>query len=173
MTVTAHQIAVAKDTGLSNVEAIAAAANKTKCPFYLALAMIERESNGKNIYGHDKGGALAGFPLEVNEGNYRVFKWMIDSGYTSNGVGPAQLTYKGFFDAMEGRGQKPWVAAESTTYGVQLLFGYYKQARADGLGIHDSIKKAGTRYNGAAAYGDGLLKGALKWKERVGNADYT
>jgi hypothetical protein len=172
VTVTADQIKIAKATGLANVDGIAAAANKTKCPFYLALAMIERESNGKNVYGHDRGGALSGFPKEVNKGNFEVFKWMIDNGHPSNGVGPAQITYKGFFPQLEKEGLEAWVAADTIFFGVRLLFGYYKTARAT-HDVRDSIKAAGTKYNGASSYGDGLLEGALKWKKRVGRADYA
>lgn len=173
MTVTTSQIAKAKATGLKNVDAIAAAANKTGCPFYLAAAMIQRESNGKNVYGHDAGGALAGFPEEVSLGNWDVFRWLVfEKGQTSNGVGPAQLTYKGFFTDMEKQGLKPYQAPDNILYGVRLLFSYYKNARKS-LGVRDSIKEAGTKYNGAAAYGDGLLKMALEWKDRVGSGDYA
>jgi len=173
VTVTAAQIAKAKATGLKNVDAIAAASNKSGCPFYLACAMIQRESNGKNVYGHDQGGALAGFPGEVELGNWDVFRWLVfDKGQTSNGVGPAQLTYKGFFTDMEKEGLKPYQPSDNILYGVHLLFRYYRDARKT-LGVRDSIKKAGTKYNGASAYGDGLLEMALEWKDRVGSADYA
>jgi len=35
------------------------------------------------------------------------------------------------------------------------------------------VRYAGTKYNGSTAYGDSFLTVALKWKARVGSADYT
>src|SRR5829696_7222924 len=101
MTVTWEQIRQAKTYGLSNVEAIAAAANSTGCKFYLACAMIWKESKGRNVYGNDAGGALSGYPYGVNVHNYRVFRWLVfDKKQTSNGCGNAQITYRGFFPDM-------------------------------------------------------------------------
>ena len=173
MTVTNEQISKVAQTGIQNVVHIAAACNKTGCPFYLAVAMIERESRGRNVYGHDSGGALSGFDKTVNQGNFEVFEWLVfDQKHTSNGVGPAQLTWPGFFTDMGKQGLKPWVPADNILYGVRLLYGYYKQARKT-KGVRDSIVAAGKDYNGAQSYGEGLLQQALKWKDTLGGADYA
>lgn len=174
MTVTSEQVQTVKDADIANAVTIASVCNMTGCPFYLAVAMIERESRGRNVYGHDVGGALSGFPGSVNQGNFEVFRWLvIDKKKTSNGVGPAQLTWPGFFIEMEKRGLKPWWPADNIRYGVELLFSYYQHARDLGDGVRAAIRYAGTKYNGASTYGDGLLEGALRWKEKLGSADYA
>jgi hypothetical protein len=39
--------------------------------------------------------------------------------------------------------------------------------------VNDALRYAGTKYNGSSAYGDSFLTEALKWKARVGSADFT
>lgn len=174
MTVTAEQIQIAKGKGFHFVDEIAKACDATDTHFYLALAMLEKETGtGRNVYGHDAGGALSGFPGTVNKDNYAVFKWLVfTKGQTSNGVGPSQLTFKGFFTDMESKGLKPYDPADNIAYGVKLIGDYYRAARNAGLSVEAAIKKAGTRYNGSSSYGDRLLPIALRWREVVGRADY-
>lgn len=174
MTVTAEQVQKVKDAGFQNVEAVAEACNVTGCRFYLAVAMIEKESRGRNVYGHDSGGALAGFPKPVNQGNFEVFEWLIATGQKGrNGVGPAQLTSKGYFDEMKTKGLKPWEPMDSVPLGVRDLYRYYRAARNNGDTVVEAIRYAGTRYNGADAYGDSLVTVALRWREALGNVDYA
>lgn len=174
MTVQARQIELAK-AKLSNVEAIAAACDKTGARFYIACAMIQKESGGRNVYGHDVGGALSGFGKEVNQGNYEVFEWLVQTkGQASNGVGPAQITWKGFFVEMRAKGLKPWAPADNILFGVDLLNGYYRAARDElHMDVWDAIRHAGRRYNGSIVYGDSLVAVARTWRELVGNADYA
>lgn len=173
MTVTTEQIAKVQADGFRNVEHIANACNATGCMFYLAVAMIEKESKGRNVYGHDAGGALSGFPKPVNRGNFEVFEWLIfTKKQTSNGVGPTQITYKGYFTQMKDQDLNPWEPAHNIFFGVRLLYSYYQAGRKT-MGRHESIRHAGTKYNGAEAYGDSLLQAALRWKNIVGNVDYS
>jgi hypothetical protein len=176
MTVTAEQIKIAKDHGMREVDLIARCCNETGVRFYIALAMLEKETGTcRNVYGHDAGGALSGFPGAVNKDNYAVFRWLIfTKGQTSNGVGPSQLTFKGFFTDMEGKGLKPYDIHDNISYGIKLIYSYYRDGR-DRLNksVTESLRYAGTRYNGASAYGDRFLDVALKWKERAGSADYA
>lgn len=173
MTVTTDQIAKVKAAGFVNVGHIANACDATGCMFYLAVAMIEKESKGRNVYGHDAGGALSDFPKPVNQHNFEVFEWLVFiKGQTSNGVGPAQLTSKGFFTQMRDQELKPWDPADNIFFGVKLLHNYYKAGRQT-LGVRDSIRYAGTKYNGAKVYGDSLLEVALRLKNIVGNVDYS
>lgn len=173
MTVTADQIAKAKAAGLKNVDIAARVADETGNKFYHLCALLEKESMGRNVYGHDAGGALSGFPEEVNLYNFDVFLWLVfKKGQTSNGVGPMQLTFKGFFTDMKAKGLKPYDVHDNMLYGARLWLGYYRQYRVQGYDRDDSIKKAGTRYNGSAAYGDRLLVIMDKWFKIVGNDDY-
>ena len=94
------------------------------------------------------------------------FKWLVfTKGQRSNGVGPSQLTFKGFFTDMESR-----VSSRTTcttlAYGVKLIEQYYRDGR-DQVSVNDALRYAGTRYNGSSAYGDSLLIVAFKWKARV------
>jgi hypothetical protein len=91
-------IEIAESHGMQNVELIAPCCNGTGARFYIALAMLEKETGScRNVYGHAAGGALSGFPKPVTRDNYEVFKWLVfTKGQRSNGVGPSQLTFKGF-----------------------------------------------------------------------------
>lgn len=180
MTVTTDQIAKVKAAGFQNVEHIANACDATGCMFYLAVAMIEKESKGRNGYGSDSGGMLEDFPIQVNKGNFEAFEYeVVKHGRTSNGVGPAQLTYRGFFPQLRAEGLNAWEPADNIFFGVRLLYGYYKKARGTTSAVRDPIRWAGTWYNAGPNekqiidYGDDLLNVALKWKNIVGNADYS
>src|SRR5215216_1816355 len=148
MTVQSTQIAIASDY-LENVDIAAQVCDETGTPFYILRALLEKESGGKNIYGHDAGGALSGYPKPVTRDNYEVFRWLVfTKGQTSNGVGPMQLTFKGFFTDMENKGLKPWDVHDNMTYGATLFMDYYRQYKVQGYGTRESIRRAGIRYNG-------------------------
>lgn len=161
---------IARKYGLKNVWWIAKACREADVPFYVACALFEKESGGRNVYGHDVGGALSGFEKPVNRYNWEVFRWLVlDQGHTSNGVGPAQITYAGpkrsngtrdggFFRQMEAEGLRPWVAYDNMLFGLRLL-----AAHKDAEG---SWTAAGRRYNGAEAYGVDLDRKIQVWKQR-------
>ncbi len=159
--VTQRRIDIAKKFGLSNVDTIARACRDAGVPFYVACALFEKESGGRNVYGNDKGGALSGFPGAVNYGSYAVFKWLVfEKGQTSNGVGPAQITYKGFFTDMEKQKLKPYVVYDNMLYGLKLLNSHY-------LAGGKSWRVAGAKYNGADTYGADLDKKIREWGKRL------
>jgi hypothetical protein len=169
--VTAKRIKIAKDFGLSNVDTIAKVCRQVGIPFYVACALFEKESMGKNVFGHDAGGALSGYPGPVTKDTYAVFRWMvIDEGHTSNGVGPGQITYAGaklgngkrsggFFTQMEQRGLKPWLAEDNMFFSLERLLSYYKRSK--------SWVTAGQSYNGAREYGVDLAKKVDAWRKRL------
>jgi hypothetical protein len=98
MPLTAEQIEIARSHGMQNVELIAQCCNETGGRFFIALAMLEKETGTcRNVYGTRCRGALSGFPKPVTKDNYEVFEWLVfTKGQRSNGVGPSQLTFKGF-----------------------------------------------------------------------------
>lgn len=168
--VSQRRIEIAKQFGLQNVESLALASRAAGVPFAVACALIEKESKGRNVYGHDVGGALSGFPGEVNRDNFAVFRWLvIDQGYTSNGVGPCQITYAGslkggkrdggFFREMEAQRLKPYDVFDNMFFGLSKLKGYHV-----GSG---SWETAGTRYNGASSYGKDLVVKIGQWRQRL------
>lgn len=174
MTVTQAQIDKMKTKGLNYTDIIARVANENKIHLYIMVAMLVKETGTvRNVYGHDSGGALSGFSKPVNQGNFEVFEWLVfTKGQTSNGVGPSQLTFKGFFTQMKEQGKKPWDPYDNITVGAKLIYSYYRTARNAGKSVSDSLKEAGTKYNGSPAYGDRYLALALEWKDLLGNSDY-
>ena len=166
MTVTPQQIEAAKVAGLTNVETAAAASEATGLPFYILCAILEKESGGRNVYGHDQGGALSGFPGEVTQGNFEVFRWLIDNGHTSNGVGPMQLTWKPFFDQMDEKALLPWNVYDNMVFGADVFKGYYDTYRQT-LTEREAIRQAGRKYNGSDSYGDSLVEISDEWRERL------
>jgi hypothetical protein len=166
--VSAERLAIATKFGLSNVPAIAHACRRANVSFAVACALAEKESGGRNVYGHDAGGALSGFPYIVNEGNYQVFYWLVvTKGQTSNGVGPAQITYRGFHVEMLEEKLHPWIPEDNLFFGLRLLRSHRESA--------GSWQEAGAHYNGgskpnstALAYGRDLAAKIEAWKGRLG-----
>ena len=120
MPVTAEQIEIAESHGMPNVELISQCCNETGARFYLALAMLEKETGScRSVYGHDAGGALTRFPKPFTRDNYEVFKWLVfTKGQRSNGVGPSQLTFKGFSTDRESKGLTPYDMHDNIAYGA-------------------------------------------------------
>lgn len=161
MTATAAQIDIATAHGLQNAALAALAAATVGLPFHAACALLEKESGGKNVWGADRGGTFSRLPGDVTEELYRAFRWeVITRGRQSNGVGPCQLTYRGFFLEMEKQGLKPWVPGDNMLYGFRLLAGYYRASK--------SWRTAGRKYNGSLTYGRDLAKKVDAWKTRLG-----
>lgn len=188
MTVTTEQMQIAESYGMREVELIAKCCNETGARFYIALAMLEKETGTcRNVYGGDAGGALRGFKGEVNAGSYAVFRWMIDVGvpvkqsdgthkvikFGPNGVGPSQITHPDLVARMKNQGLDIHDPHDNIAFGVKLIQSYYRKGRDDGKSVSEALRYAGTRYNGSPVYGDSYLTVALKWKNRVGSADYA
>ena len=153
------KIQTAKKYGIANAGRAFLAARKVGLPYFVAVALLEKESGGRNVWGNDTGGMLAGFHRPVNEWTYKAFRHEVKRGRTSNGVGPCQITWPGFFDQMEKRGLKPWVAMDNMIFGFELLKSYHD---ASGSWID-----AGERYNGARAYGVDLDARITRWRARI------
>lgn len=156
---------------LQNADDAWRAAQDTDTPFYIMCALLEKESMGKNVYGHDVGGVFSEPGLKaVTQTNFAEFyKRVVVNGERSNGVGPLQITWRGFFPEMKRQGLKAWVPYDNMIFGARLFMGYYNAQRKAGESVSEAIRKAGVRYNGGTAYGDRLLTIANKWRERVGD----
>lgn len=176
--------------GLTNADLIVQAATATGIPLAIAAAMIQKESGGKNVYGHDgsaetgpgvfstKYGPVViggttyaqGGDIPVTQGNFAEFLRRVTAGEKSNGVGPAQLTYAGYFK------QAPdypfWDALANIRFGLTILADYLDDDFSD-----SSISSAGAHYNGgttpgskALAYGADLLAQTKIWRARLAGA---
>jgi len=156
--------------GLANADLIVQAASTTGLPLAILAAMIEKESGGKNIYGHDAGGvfSVAGQNVEVTQANFTEFRRrVVDGGEKSNGVGPSQVTYRGYWTAYP---DYPfWEPLANLKFGATLLMDLL-----DGDTSDASISSAGAHYNGgtnpgekAVAYGADLLAKTITWRARL------
>lgn len=156
------RIEIATDTlRLDNADVIAVACREAKIPFYVACALFLKESKGKNVWGHDAGGALSGYERPVTKQGFLIFYWMVvEHGMTSNGVGPGQITYAGslkngrrdggYFRLMEEQNLKPWDVHDNMLFSLTVLNNHYI--------ANESWVTAGRLYNGALAYGQDLAK---------------
>lgn len=176
--VTGRRIAIGA-LRVQNATAAAHACRKAGIPYFVALALLEKESGGRNIYGHDKGGVntIKG-DMPVTERNFLLFLVRVMNGETSNGVGPLQITYAGelkkgghrdggYFRQMAEQNLCPWIPEDNMLFGFKILAEHYKAT--------GSWEAAGARYNGgsrpnatALAYGRDLADKASAWKVRLG-----
>ena len=161
--------------GLTNADLIVQAATATGIPLAILAAMVQKESGGQNIYGRDgKDTASPGvyandYPLQVTKENFTEFRAAVLAGQKSNGVGPSQITYPGYWK------QYPdypfWDVLANLKFGATLLMDLL-----DGDYSDASISSAGARYNGgtdpgerALAYGADLLAKTNTWRARLVN----
>lgn len=166
--VTQKRIDIAKKFGLVNVDDAAVACRKAGLPFYAACALLEKESGGKNEWGHDKGGVFSGYPGDVTPAGWAAFReFVFDRGMQSNGVGPCQITSKGLLAEMDARHLKQYVVADNMLFGFGKLADYYNASNHDWA-------KAGTVYNhgsmrdGITPYGTDLAAKVAAWRTRLG-----
>ena len=159
--------------GLANADVIVLAAYQVGVPLEIAAALIEKESRGRNIYGHDVGGIFSlppGQNLEVTPANYEQFLRRVLAGEKSNGVGPAQITYPGYFR------QYPdypfWDPLANIKFGLTILADHL-----NGDYSNESVSAAGAHYNGgtnpdarALAYGADLATKTRTWRARLSAA---
>ncbi|GGA72745.1 hypothetical protein GCM10011490_24410 [Pseudoclavibacter endophyticus] len=153
--------------GQQNAAATVRASLEVSIPVWLGAAVIAKESNGRNVFGHDVGGAMRGAG-EVTPAKYAEFRRLIAAGHTSNGVGPAQITWKGFFTQADREGVDLTDPLQNIRFGLRLLAGYLGGDFSDA-----GIRRAGTAYNGAQSYGDDLVRQAAVWRQRLAGADLT
>lgn len=157
---TARQIA--SDWGMANVEAAVAASAQVGLRFEVACALLEMESRGKNIYGHDSGGIFANEATRnvvVTEENYTEFRRRLAEGEKSNGVGPCQITWPGYFPIADARDLQLWRPLDNMIFGFQILADHYAKSK--------SWESAGTAYNGKSSYGVTFARRVLEWTERL------
>ena len=161
--------------GLTNAGLIVQAATATGIPLAILAAMVQKESGGQNIYGRDgKDTASPGvyandYPLQVTKENFTEFRAAVLAGQKSNGVGPSQITYPGYWK------QYPdypfWDVLANLKFGATLLMDLL-----DGDTSDASISSAGAHYNGgtspnekAVAYGADLLTKTNAWRASLVN----
>lgn len=148
---------VAEKFGFVNVDDAVEAASVMGVPLYAAFALMQMESGGQNIFGHDVGGMFSG--LAVTEDRYITMTRAVANGHKSNGVGPLQLTYSGFFPDAEHQGYNLWIPLDNFKYGFKLLMSFYIR--------YGTWQKAGAKYNGSDSYGVLFNQRVNTWLERL------
>lgn len=168
--VTKARIATASQY-LQNVDTAAIVCRQVGLPFWAACALLEKESGGRNVYGHDTGGVFSRDQhREVTPQNFNQFLIRVMNGETSNGVGPCQITYAGslksghrdggYFRQMAEANLLPWVPSDNMHFGFDVLLGH--KAR------YGTWAAAGKAYNGRTEYGTDLVKRMNVWRSRLG-----
>lgn len=161
--VSPERIQIARDYGLANVPSAAKACREAGIPFYVACALLEKESGGNNVWGNDPGGMFSELPSDfrVTESTFRIFEYyVVMLGRQSNGVGPTQITWRGFFEDAKKKGLALWHPYDNMIYGFGLLALYRAQ---EGTTWED----AGTKYNGSKAYGKDFAEKVRAWRKRL------
>lgn len=153
--------------GMSNADALVEACARVGLPVYIGAAFAQHESNGQNIYGHDAGGAMCGAG-QVTEGNYRQFLTLVRGGHRSNGVGPMQITYPGYFKPNTPEVANLWQPLYNFIFGLKIIKSYL-----GGNYSPSNLNAAGQKYNsgqanGAPQYGVITVQLAQKWLALVG-----
>ena len=179
---------MSSDLVLFNSTALVAAAKRAGVPLYLAAALIREESSGKNIYGNDLNGIYgtnedtpASYNKWVTEANYKTFlsRLLYEDGrlrpnVTSNGVGPAQITYWALHRDARDEGLRLWVPEDNMFFGLRLFATYL-----GGDYSESSVKLAATRYNAGPtvtspnAYGNKVWDWAVRYKAALAGASDT
>ena len=162
--------------GLVNVTQLATAAGRIGLPLHVAAAFAEQESGGRNIYGHDAGGVFSkpGVNVPVTKANFaEFFEQVVVQGRRSNGVGPMQITYPGYFPIAQKQQLRLWDPLDNFLFGLGVISGYLATNFTD-----TSISRAGQRYNsgsptGAPTYGRSVVKRSATWRARLATVTTT
>lgn len=162
-----------------NATAIEAAIAEVGVDRALACAVVEKETNGRHVYGNDTGGVFStpGAPdLAVTAANFAEFERRVLAGEKSNGVGIMQITYAGpkradgtrdggFFRVAREQGLDLSGPRENVVFGLGLVRDYLKAA--GGVPTQAAVEAVGKRYNGATTYGASLWLVYQKWVARL------
>lgn len=139
------------------------ACDTTKLPLSYALALVEKETGGRNVFGHDPTG---GIPAKwrgsrVTYAKYKAYKIRRRAGRGMQGVGPTQLTWYEFQDDADRIGgcHKPY---PNMVVGFRLL---------RNLTAAHGKQRGAAAYNGtgpaADAYGRDFVIKQEAWHRRV------
>lgn len=157
----ARYAAIAKRHGLQNsLRALWEARDAGISPA-LALAMLEQESGGRNVFGHDP--TIFAGAGEVTKAKYLAYreKRRASGNRLMQGVGPMQLTWWEFQDGADRLGGC-WIVKYNLRYGYRRLAANIKQH-----GLWQGVQ----RYNGsgpaAVAYKNSVFARYEKWHVRL------
>jgi hypothetical protein len=138
---------IARRAGIRNALMVVQEAQKADIPVSLALAIVEQESGGRNVFGHDptssvpaawKGGS-------VTEARYLQYK-RDRAAKGMQGVGPMQLTWWEYQDRADLMGGC-WIPRNNIRVGLQILrANIAKHGRFAGIAAYNGTGVAAEHY---------------------------
>lgn len=172
---------------IENFELAKQVAEEYKIPLALLCAVIEKESNGHHIYGHDTDGVYStrgrtvvvdglsygvGANVPVTPRNFAEFERRVLAGEKSNGVGIMQITYAGpvradgtrdggYLRVAREKGLDLSKELDNIRMGADIIKGHLQ--KAGGVPSKDAVVYVGTKYNGRSTYGEDLWVKYNKW----------
>lgn len=172
---------------IENFELAKQVAEEYKIPLALLCAVIEKESNGRHIYGHDTDGVYStrgrtvvvdglsygvGANVPVTPRNFAEFERRVLAGEKSNGVGIMQITYAGpvradgtrdggYLRVAREKGLDLSKELDNIRMGADIIRGHLQ--KAGGVPSKDAVIYVGTKYNGRSTYGEDLWVKYNKW----------
>lgn len=149
-------------------------ARRAGIPISLGFALIEKESNFRNVYGHDpvrsvrprrpgmtdlaaKLTPVQGGP--VTKVNYQVYKQRRQRGLGMQGVGPAQLTWHEYQDRADQRGGC-WIPKHNIAVGFDVVAAHMRQS--DG-GVREAVRKYNGSGKAAENYAQDVMQRYVNW----------
>lgn len=137
-------------------------ARRADIPVSLFCAFLTQESGFANLFGSDpvanpvKGGI-------VTKARYLTYRRYRDAGYGSQGVGPCQLTFKGFQDEADRLGGC-WIPKNNLRVGAQLIASLLRQYPGN---EHAAIAAFNGSGPAAEAYANSVLALQRLWHGRL------
>jgi hypothetical protein len=120
---------------------------------------MKETSGGHNVFGHDPAPAC-GWGI-VTEVKYRAYERAYAKWRVGQGVGPMQLTFRGYQIRADYAGGC-YKVGPNIEVGAAILADHFRRS----TGTTDQRIWAALRaYNGSAAYADSVLKGVRYWRE--------
>jgi cold shock CspA family protein len=147
----------AKKHGANYSLRIVKEARRAGIPISLGFALIDQESNFKNVFGHDS--TIFRGAGNVTKGKYTAYKQQRGPHGKGGmqGVGPAQLTWYEFQDQADKRGGA-WVPKHNISVAFDHLASLIR---------HKGMREGIAAYNGsgddAAMYATSVLSKQRKW----------
>lgn len=130
-------------------------ARRANIPISLAFALVEQESNFRNIFGHDRGGPFAG--QNVTASKVRQLISHVHRGGTSNGVGLTQLTWIGYIEQAQRRGGAH-IPKHQLSVAFDALHNLIRR-----YGVHGGYKHYNGTGSAADVYADRLEARQRRW----------
>ena len=162
---------------LKSPSAIIRSSQKTSLPLPVLCALVEGESQGRNVYGNDEGGVFAtpesSEDIVVTKDNYARYRERTKAGEKSNGVGPCQITWTGFHDAAEREGLKLWLPEDNVFFGARHFQELLGLAGGD-LSKAASLYRWGPKgrpEGETEEYEAAFIERVEKWKDRLVGTD--